>query len=74
MKDNTIIVSGKSGGISEESIRMLNEANARLVEDMKRQQAEGTLEFVIMNPHPSLLPELEYIGDGKYRYIGDKKK
>ena len=74
MKDNTIIVSGKSGGISEESIRMLNEANARLVEDMKRRQAEGTLEFVIMNPHPSLLPELEYIGDGKYRYIGDKKK
>ena len=69
MKDNnTIIISFSRGGISEKTITMMAEAHAKMMEKMLQDIKDGKSELVIVQPKASLLPDLEYIGDGKYRF------
>jgi hypothetical protein len=66
--NTTIIVPCKSGGISEATLNMMAEAQGKIIDKMSQEIKEGKSELVVMNPKASLLPELEYIGDGKYRF------
>lgn len=69
MKDNnTIIIPFSRGGISEKTITMMAEAHAKMMEKMLQDIKDGKSELVIVQPKASLLPDLEYIGDGKYRF------
>lgn len=69
MKDNnTIIIPCSRGGISEKTITMMAEAHAKMMNKMHQDLKEGKSELIITHPKASLLPDLEYIGDGKYRF------
>ena len=65
--DTIIIPLTHRGGISEKTIAMMAEAHGKMMEKMLQDLKEGKSELIIMHPKASLLPELEYIGDGKYR-------
>lgn len=69
--DTTIVVPCKCGGISEKTIAMMAEARGKMMEKMLQDLKEGKSELIVLNPKASLLPELEYIGDGKYRFKKD---
>lgn len=69
--DTTIIPITGRGGISEKTINMLAEAHGKMMEKMLQDLKEGKNEIIVLNPKESLLPELEYIGDGKYRFKKD---
>ena len=66
--NSTIVVPCKCGGISETSLNMMAEARGKIMDKMLQDLKEGKSELVVVNPKASLLPELEYIGDGKYRF------
>jgi hypothetical protein len=69
--NSTIIPLTHRGGISEKTIAMMAEAHGKMMEKMHQDLKEGKSELIVMNPKESLLPELEYIGDGKYRFKKD---
>ena len=68
-KANTVIIPlTHRGGISEKTIAMMAEAHGKMMEKMHQDLKEGKSELIITQPKASLLPDLEYIGDGKYRF------
>ena len=69
--DTIIIPITGRGGISEKTINMLAEAHSKMMIKILQDLKEGKDELIIMHPKASLLPELEYIGDGKYRFKKD---
>ena len=69
--DTIIIPLTHRGGISEKTINMLAEAHSKMMIKILQDLKEGKDELIIMHPKASLLPELEYIGDGKYRFKKD---
>lgn len=62
-KANTIVIGSHGHYISEETMQMMNKAQLKIVEQQK-----GKVDVVILNPSTSLLPELEYIGNGRYKF------
>lgn len=70
MKKTTIIVSGSRGGISEATLNMMAEAHGKIGDMISRSNPD---DYVIVQPKASLLPDLEYIGDGKYRFKKEDK-
>lgn len=69
--DTIVIPITGRGGISEKTIAMMAEAHGKMMEKMLQDLKEGKDELIVMHPKESLLPELEYIGDGKYRFKKD---
>lgn len=71
--DTTIIVPCSRYRISEETINMMAEAHGKMWAKISQDIKDGKDECVIVQPKASLLPDLEYIGDGKYRFKKDDK-
>lgn len=67
--DTTIIISG-SKGISEATLNMMAEAHGKIGDKISQSSKD---DYVIVQPKASLLPDLEYIGDGKYRFKKEDK-
>lgn len=69
---NTVVIplTGR-GGISEETMKIMAEAQSKLCDKLCQDMKDGKTEVIVMHPKASLLPELEYIGDGKYRFKKD---
>ena len=71
-KANTVIIPlTHRGGISEKTITMMAEAHSKMMNKMHQDLKEGKSELIVTHPKESLLPDLEYIGDGKYRFKKD---
>lgn len=68
--DTTIIVSGSKGGISEATLNMMAKAHDKIGAKISQSNPD---DYVIVQPKASLLPDLEYIGDGKYRFKKQNK-
>lgn len=64
--DKTIVIASRGHYISEETMQIMNEAQNKLAEQLK-----GKVDVVILDPSPSLLPVLEPIGNGMYKFKED---
>jgi len=70
-KPNTVIIAGPKKGPSEETLQALYKAQERAAKQMLEQRKNEPLDLVVVDPNPSLLPELDYIGNGRYRFKSD---
>lgn len=72
-KDKTVIIPLTGRGISEETMKIMTEAQSRVCDRLCQNMKDGKTEVIVMYPKESLLPDLEYISDGKYRFKKDDK-
>ena len=70
-KLNTIIVASPKTGPSEEMLQALYKAQERAAKQMLEQRKNGPLNLIVLEPSPSLLPRLDYIGNGRYKFKSD---